>query len=131
MIATAAGCQPEREQRATASQELEPIGDPVSDARIIKALFPNAHWLETQHAGLKFMFCANVLPAAGNSKIEIHGWVFRQHSGEWESILKVRLYYIGHVALSVDSKSGFFVVKGAANNEFLDQSVLMLDLRAE
>jgi hypothetical protein len=131
-IATMAGCQREREPTATGDRGGELIGGPMSTARTsTKALFPNADWLETNYAGLEFMFCANDLPAYGNSTIEVHGWAYRQHSAQWESILKIRLMGLGRVALSVDSKSGAFVVKGTANNKFLDQSVLMLDLRAQ
>ena len=102
----------------------------LKTAEDVKALFPDAEWLESQLPEARFMFCANYLPAFGSSKIDIHAWVFRRHSGQWENISLVRLNGVGKVVLSVDPKTRVFSVKGAANNKFLDQLVFTFDLRA-
>lgn len=96
----------------------------------VRALFPKAQWLETKQGETSFMFCANDLPAYGNSRMEIQGWVFRRHSKEWESVLTVRLNGVVDVKLSVDPKTGVFSAKGSADNKFKDESVCTFDLRA-
>jgi hypothetical protein len=76
------------------------------------------------------MFCAYDLPAYGNSRMEIQGWVSRRHSKVWESLLTVRLNGVGDVKLSIDPKMGLFSAKGSADNKFKDESVCTFDLRA-
>ena len=79
---------------------------------------------------MSFMFCANVLPSYGSSRIEIHGWIFRRHSDQWEEFLSLHTNGVGHVMLSLDEKTGLFSVKGGANNKFMDQAVCTFDLNA-
>jgi hypothetical protein len=125
----AAGCQndpPIPAPRAVEAGE----GKMLKTRDDVKALFPDAEWLQVQLGEEKYMFCANELPSYGNSKIDIHGWVFRRHSGLWESVLTVQLTGVGGVKLMVDPKTCLFSVTGCANNKFLDQSVCTFDLRA-
>ncbi len=46
----------------------------------VKALFPDAKWLELKQGEASFMFCANDLPAYGNFRMEVQGWVFRRRT---------------------------------------------------
>lgn len=87
-------------------------------------------WLEAKHGGAKFLFCEADLPAYGSSKIDIHGWVFRSHSEQWESLFSVRTNSVGELELSVDSHTGIFSAKGTANNKFKDHAVFTFDLNA-
>ena len=96
----------------------------------VKALFPNAQWLEIEQGETSFMFCANDLPAYSNSSMVIQGWVYRSYSKDWENVLTVRLNGVVDVKLSVDPKTGLFSVKGSADNKFKDVSVCTFDLRA-
>ena len=96
----------------------------------VKALYPKAKWLETMQGETSFMFCANDLPAYGNSRMEVQGWVFRRHSKVWESVLSVLLNGVVDVKLLVDPKLGLFSAKGSADNKFKDESVCTFDLRA-
>jgi hypothetical protein len=96
----------------------------------VRALFPEAKWLEFKQGDTDFMFCANVLPAYGNSRMEVQGWVFRHHSKVWENVLTVYLNGVVDVKLSVDPKTGLFSAKGSADNKFKDESVCTFDLRA-
>jgi hypothetical protein len=119
------------------AQSLEQTGHPWGDEggkvfktrEDVKAQFPTADWLETQQGEAKFIFCSKDLPAFGNSRIVVHGWVFRSHSNQWESVLTIRLSGVGKVTLSVDPNSGLFSAKGSANNKFMGQSVCTFDLR--
>ncbi len=97
----------------------------------VRALCPNANWLETEHDEVSFIFCANDLPAYGNSRMEVRGWVFRPRTREWKNVLTVQLNGVVSVELSVDPKTGLFMAKGNANsNKFKDHTVCTLDLRA-
>ena len=98
----------------------------------VKALCPGADsWVETEYGGRTFMFCAKPAPSYGSSKrIDIHGWMFRLHSNEWEAFLSVRANGVGQVMLSVDPKSGLFSAKGSANNKFRNRAVFTFDLTA-
>jgi hypothetical protein len=139
----AAGCQnndspmPETQVRDSSMNIYlyPPLGEGVGGKVLktpedVKDLFPDAIWLETQQGEARFMFCANDLPAYGSSRIDIHGWVFRRHSNQWERVFAVRLNGVGRVTISVDSDAGLFSAKGSANNKFLDKSVFTFDLRA-
>jgi hypothetical protein len=96
----------------------------------VRALFPKAKWLEFKHGEASFLFCANDLPAYGNSRMEIQGWAFRSPTKVWESVLTVQLNGVVDVKLSVDPKTGLFSAKGSADNRFKDESVCTFDLRA-
>jgi hypothetical protein len=96
----------------------------------VRALFPKGQWLETKQGETSFMFCADHLPAYGNSRMVVQGWAFRTYSKEWESVLTVRLNGVVDVQLSVDEKTGLFSAKGSADNKFKDKSVCTFDLRA-
>jgi len=125
----AAGCQKTASMRmAQALGDAE--GKVLKTHEDVKALFPDAEWLESQQAEARFMFCANYLPSYGSSKIDIHAWAFRRHSNQWESVFAVQLNGVGRVTLSIDPKTGLFSAKGSANNQFLDKSVFTFDLRA-
>jgi hypothetical protein len=126
----AASCQKNDRPMAEA-QALRTGGGKVLKTRDdVQAMFPAAKWLETEQGERRFMFCANDLPALANGKMEIHGWVFRRHSDQWETVFTVLLNGVGAVTLSVDQETGLFSAKGRANNKFLDQSVFTFDLRA-
>lgn len=126
----AAGCQ-KNDPPKPAARTLEDTGDKVLKTREdVKALFPDAAWLEAKQGEASFMFCANDLPAYGSSKIEVHGWVFRRHSEQWEKVFTVRLNGVGGVKLSVDPKTGVFSATGSANNKFKDKPVFTFDLLA-
>jgi hypothetical protein len=96
----------------------------------VRAQFPKARWLETKQGDTSFMFCANDLPAYGNSRMEVQGWVFTRHSKVWESVLTVQLNGVVDVKLSVDPKTGLFSAKGSADNKFKDEQICTFDLRA-
>jgi hypothetical protein len=96
----------------------------------IRVQYPKAKWLESKHGETSFLFCANDLPAYGNSRIEIQGWVFRTYSKMWESVLTVQLSGVVEVKLSIDPKTGLFLAKGNAENKFKDVSVCTFNLRA-
>lgn len=97
----------------------------------VKALFPSADsWLETEYGRANFMFCAIILPSWGSSRIDIHAWIFRRHTNQWEEFLSIRTNAVGDVVLSVDSKTGRFSAKGSANNKFANQEVCTFDLNA-
>lgn len=97
----------------------------------VRALFDTAgSWLEAKHGGAKFMFCANTLPAYGNSTIDIHAWVFRSRSKHWDKLFSIRTNGVGKLGFSVDPKTGGFSAKGAANNKFKNKTVFSFDLNA-
>ncbi len=87
-------------------------------------------WLEVTFNDMEYMFCAKDLPAYGSSRIELHGWVFRKHSKQWERVFLVRTNGVGRLGLSVDSKNGVFSARGTANNKFKDKKVFDFDLDA-
>ena len=90
----------------------------------------NEPWLETSFNNVQYMFVAEVLPAYGSSKIDLHGWVYRQHLQQWEKILVVRTNGVGAIQLSVDQESGMLSATGTANNKFLGKKVFEFDLNA-
>lgn len=117
-------------ERFSDAQSLEEGGSKVHKTREeVRSLFPRAKWIEINQGEASFMFCANDLPAYGNSRMEIQGWVFRRHSKVWETVLTVRLDGVVDVTLSVDPKTRLFSAKGSADNKFKDQSVCTYDLR--
>ena len=96
------------------------------------ALFPKrASWLESEYRGVKCMFCVNPIPAFGNGRDDVHGWVFRKYCQRWEKLLSVRLYCVGNVQLSLDPKTGIFSAKGGANNEFKGKAIFTFDLNPD
>jgi hypothetical protein len=110
---------------------LEDHGGKVLKSREdVMAQFRSAVWLEAKHGENQFMFCANDLPSYGNSKIDVHGWIFRDYSEQWESVLMVRLTGVLNVTLSVDPKTGLFSAKGSANNKFMNQVLCTFDVTA-
>ena len=97
----------------------------------VKASFDaNASWLEAKHGNTQFMFCENVVPSYGSSKIDFHGWVFRRHSNQWERLFLIRTNGVGGSGLSADPNTGIFSAKGTANNKFKNKTLFTFDLSA-
>jgi len=129
ILSCAVGCQ-------ISAPKYEAVVPETAEGKVLKtrddvrALFPVAEWLEYEHNEGRFMFCANHQPSYGCSIIDVRGWVFRDHSGQWESVFVVQLNGVGGVTLSVNPTTQVFSAKGSANNAFLDQPAFTFDLRA-
>ena len=107
-------------------------GNDVAKSRedVKRLVHTNEPWLETSFNNMHYMFVAEVLPAYGSSRIDLHGWVYRHHSGQWEKMFVVRTNGVGAIQLSVDQESGMLSAIGTANNKFLDKKVFEFDLNA-
>ena len=125
------GCSAYHQQTSSTSIATDGENDVAKSREDVKRLVDTVDpWLETSFNNVPYLFVAKVLPTYGSSKIELHGWVFRQHSEQWERVFLVRTNGVGGIELSVDQESGIFSAKGTANNKFRNKKVFEFDLNA-
>ena len=124
------GCGTETE-KSVSTRPGEKEAQVLTTRQDVKALFGTAHsWIETKHGDAEFIFCENILPTFGISRIDIHAWVFRRHSNQWESLFSIHTTGVGRMVFSIDADTGMFSATGAANNKFKNEAVFTFDLNA-
>ena len=125
-----AGCDANQQTRNSLVATVG--GNDVAKSRedVKRLVDTNEPWLETSLNNMHYMFVAEVLPAYGSSRIDLHGWVYRQRSERWEKMFVVRTNGVGAIRLSVDHESGILLATGTANNKFLGKKVFQFDLNA-
>ncbi|MCR9116531.1 MAG: hypothetical protein NXI22_06200 [bacterium] len=85
-------------------------------------------WLEFTLNDVDYLFCVKDVSIAGTSRINIHGWVYRESVRQWERVFLVQTQDVGIVDLSVDSETGLLVAKGSSNNRLKGKIVFSLNL---
>ena len=94
-----------------------------------KRLLFAAEWTEGGFDGRKFLFALTNLPTAGESYIDLHGWIYNEYYREWRRFLKVKTRNLGGARLLLDNQNRVVSLRGAANNEFNGIEVWRFDLR--
>ena len=94
-----------------------------------KVLYPQAtQWLTGVFNGREFMFCQDVRPSYGVSLIDFHGWYFDPSTQSWEHFVDVKTSGLGNAEIVFDEPKGLCLLRGKANNKFMDVDVVEINL---
>jgi len=104
--------------------------DSAKTVQEIKKSLLFGEWTEGEFDGRKLLFALAVFPSAGESVVDLHGWIYNELHREWRRFLKVNTRNIGNAKLLLDTRNGVVSVRGGAYNEFNEVDFLRFDLRA-
>lgn len=113
---------------ADAQKNLDCANSAKTVEELKHALRFSATWTEEEFDGGKFLFALMELPTAGESYIDLHGWIYNEHFQEWRRFLEIKTRKLGGAKLRLDN--GMVSIRGTANNEFNGVEIFRFDLRA-
>jgi hypothetical protein len=112
-------------------------GDPLGIGRSfrhmsdIKKIYPNAgEWVLHTFNGVKFVFCEDILPSYGVSRIDMHGWFYDLNGKAWKPLVTFSIRGVGGVGIIFNDERGTCSSRGTANNKFKDKDLAIIDLNA-